>query len=129
MVTAKTKLIRIIEKSPSRLNAVVNYLNENHENIFKYILNDDINIVRIHCSIIYEIIANISNLDFDLDCIDVDNKNAEDHKAIKAELIEKAQKLVDFVLFLFPKIPARNISNIGPLLYVIFNFFYLTLNQ
>jgi len=116
--------MKIIEKSPSRLNAVIDYLNENHEKIFNYILNDDINIVRIHCAIVYDLIANISNLNFDLDCIDEDNSNNTNHpeaeyKIIKADLVEKAKKLIDFVLFLFPKIPANKLSNISPLLYVI----------
>lgn len=48
----------------------------------------------------------------------MDEDNSENYKVIKADLIEKAQKLIDFILFLFPKIPAKKMANIGPLLYV-----------
>jgi len=124
LVTAKSKLFRLIEKSPKRLNTVIDYLNENHEKIYKYILNEDIHIVKVHCAIINEIIANIADINIDLDCIDDANKNSEDIKSSKADLIEKAKKLIDFVLFLFPKIPANKNSNrnhLSHLLYVIIN--------
>ncbi len=116
MTSSKNKLIKIIEKSYIRLNVLLDYFNENHEKIFKLILHDDIRIVKIYCEIIFELLSNISNLNFDMDFID--ENNSLDNGSIKIEQMEKAKKLIDFILFLFPKIPSRKLSNINPLLNV-----------
>ncbi len=119
MKTAKNKLVSITDKSYSRLIGVIDYLNENHEKIFKFILNDNTDIIEVHCELIYEIISNIYKLNYEIDCLD--DENPEEFKEKKTELMNKSKRLVDFVLFLFPKIPGKKTDKLEYVFKVLFH--------
>lgn len=95
----------------------MDYLNENFEKIFKYLLNDNLLIVEVHCELIYDVISNINKLNNELECLD--EEETEANKQNKFQLMEKAKKLIDFILFLFPKIPPKKTGQVYPLFTVI----------
>lgn len=103
--TAKEKFLHILDLSPHSLKAVFHYLIDNLKLVSEVLLNENPNIVQNHAELLSELIKRVFG------------KTSSEEEV---ENFEKAKRILEFVVDLFPRIPGRLVPKIGPILQVNF---------
>lgn len=110
--TAKDKFLNLVELCPSSLPIVFEYYNENLKLYLECILNDNPIIIQTHCEMLFQLISlayNKNPKEFMRAAI---RKTEEPILEIYSNII----KLIELTISLFPKMPNKYVSKVGPLL-------------